>query len=159
MCKLCNTDRPPTKIITNNYKRTLFQQIVLDYVNEPPCERCCRTITNKWHRELNSEEDLDKYVLSKLFRSYYTRFKGKRQDYRKTNCIATIQCRTNPYSGLVIYHVRVVTSLKTIQLGSYSTLKEALEVKIKYCIENNITKALKIMQIKLKELENEKNIA
>lgn len=158
MCKLCNTTNQPTTVVTDHPRRILFYNTVLDYLGELPCEPCCRTVINKWDRTIKTDDNLDKYIISKLFRNYYTKYKSKRQDYRRTNCIATIQCRINPYSGLVVYHVRVVTSLKTIQLGSYNTLKEALEVKIKYCIENNITKALKIMQIKLKELENEQNI-
>lgn len=159
MCKLCNTTNKPTTTVTNHPRRILFCSTVLDYLGELPCEPCCRTVINKWDRTIKTEDNLDNYIISKLFRRYYTRHKGKRQDYRRTNCIATIQCRANLYSGLVAYYARVATSSKVVQLGSYPTLKEALEVKIKYCIENNITKALKIMQTKLKELENEQNIA
>ena len=157
MCKLCNTDRPPAiKFKPRTRKSIAFLEIAEEYIGERPCRPCIRTVENKWNRTIRSENNLDKYILKKILRSYYGAV--LKPDTRKTVYIAGIYCKTNQNTGNTYYLARVFRSNGCTNIGTYPTLQEALQAKINYCVKNNITKSLLYMQNKLKGLNNEQNI-
>ena len=149
MCKLCNTDRPehPAKIVSPTIKE--FIETVQDYLNEIPCTYCVRTYScNKGTRNY----DLDKYILTKLYMAYRNFSSHKLRDNKRT--IETV------LPGIQVVKTYDSVSFKTyvfkrntkVHLGTTKSLKEALSMKIQYCIDNNIPKALTILQRKLNEI-------
>lgn len=148
MCKLCNTDRPEhsAKILSLQVKE--FIETVQDYLNEIPCTNCIRTYSgNKGTRNY----DLDKYILTKLYMVYRNFNSGKlREDKRVIETILPGILTVKTYNTIV-YKVLVYKKNTRVHLGTTKSLKEALSMKIQYCIDNNIPKALTILQRKLNE--------
>lgn len=149
MCKLCNTDRPEhsAKILSLQVKE--FIETVQDYLNEIPCTNCIRTYSgNKGTRNY----DLDKYILTKLYMVYRNFNSGKlREDKRVIETILPGILTVKTYNTIA-YKVLVYKKNTRVHLGTTKSLKEALSMKIQYCIDNNIPKALTILQRKLNEI-------
>lgn len=150
MCKLCNTDRPEhsAKIFSPSIKE--FIETVQDYLNEIPCTNCIRTYScNKNSRDYSN---LDKYILTKLYMSHRDFRSHTLRDNKRT--IETV------LPGIQVVKTYNSVSFKTyvfkrntkVHLGTTKSLKEALSMKIQYCIDNNIPKALTILQRKLNEI-------
>lgn len=149
MCKLCNTDRPehPAKIVSPTIKE--FIETVQDYLNEIPCTYCIRTYScNKGTRNY----DLDKYILTKLYMAYRNFNSDKlREDKRVIKTVLPGILTVKTYNTIA-YKVLVYKKNTRVHLGTTKSLKEALSMKIQYCIDNNIPKALTILQRKLNEI-------
>lgn len=153
MCKLCNTDREPAvNYIPRTEKAILFLSISQEYINERPCRPCIRTVENKWNRTIKSKENLDKYILKKLLRTYYGEI--RKPESRTSKNVLGIYVKTNTHTGYVSYCARVANSDSVINIGTYGTLQEALQAKIDYCVVHNMSKSLIYTQKKLKELQN-----
>ena len=149
MCKLCNTDRPAhsAKIFSPSIKE--FIEVVQDYLNEIPCTYCIRTYScNKGTRNY----DLDKYILTKLYMAYRNFNSDKlREDKRVIKTVLPGILTVKTYNTIA-YKVFVYKNNTRVYLGTTKSLKQALSMKIKYCIDNNIPKALTILQRKLNEI-------
>ena len=149
MCKLCNTDRPEhsAKIFSPSIKE--FIETVQDYLNEIPCAYCVRTYScNKGTRNY----DLDKYILTKLYMAYRNFNSDKlREDKRVIKTVLPGILTVKTYNTIA-YKVLVYKKNTRVHLGTTKSLKEALSMKIQYCIDNNIPKALTILQRKLNEI-------
>ena len=149
MCKLCNTDRPEhsSKILSPQVKE--FVETVQDYLNEIPCTNCVRTYNcNKGTRNY----DLDKYILTKLYMAYRNFKSQKLRDDKRTieTVLPGIQA-VKTYNS-ISFKTYVFKGNTKVYLGTTKSLKQALSMKIKYCIDNNIPKALTILQRKLNEI-------
>jgi len=154
MCKLCNTDRPPIK--NSTYPELL---IVKDYIREFPCKQCYSAITAAKSSKVNF--DLDKYLLKKLFTKYRTMSPKDIWDAKnyKNQIIKTkfgikiyINIKTNTHS----YYPMITINGKSIYIGQVEkSLQKALQAKLKYMVKHNHTKGLKILQTKIRKLENE----
>lgn len=159
MCKLCNTDRLPIKQYSP--RRPDFQAIkivLIEYFNELVCQNCINNLTTKWDREKRTIEVLDRYILKKLFKNHYGVTDKKYP--LDTKVVAGIRIIFNPRLHKTTYVAAVgVGKAKNIYLGTYSTFEKALQVKLKYCIQNNHIKSVRNIQNKLKELQNETNIS
>ena len=158
MCKLCNTDNPPTTRAKNN-----ALQIIHDYLDEYPCRKCTIAITAAISRGyLNNEQEIDNYIMKKLYLTYrafndYTIKKLRNRKNYVTKSVLGITIRTCKTTGRITYTPTLhITKRKKAQIGPIKeTFKEALECKINYMVKNNHIHGLKTLQIKLKELKNE----
>lgn len=150
MCKLCNTDRPEhsAKIFSPSVKE--FIEVVQDYLNEIPCTCCIRTYScNKNTRDYSN---LDKYILTKLYMSYRNfSFNALREDKRTIETVLPGIQAVKTYNSIA-FKTYVFKGNTKVYLGTTKSLKQALSMKIKYCIDNNIPKALTILQRKLNEI-------
>ena len=149
MCKLCNTDRPEhsSKILSPQVKE--FVETVQDYLNEIPCTYCIRTYNcNKGTRNY----DLDKYILTKLYMAYRNFKSQKLRDDKRTieTVLPGIQA-VKTYNS-ISFKTYVFKGNTKVHLGTTKSLEQALSMKIQYCIDNNIPKALTILQRKLNEI-------
>lgn len=150
MCKLCNTDRPEhtAKIVSPIIKE--FIETVQDYLNEIPCTYCVRTYNSN---NSTRQYDLDKYILTKLYMAYRNFNSCKlREDKRVIETILPGILTVKTYNTIA-YKVLVYKKNTRVHLGTTKSLKEALSMKIQYCIDNNIPKALTILQRKLNEID------
>ena len=152
MCKLCNTDRPAhsAKVFSPSIKE--FIEIVQDYINEIPCTYCIRTYScNKNTRDYSN---LDKYILTKLYMSYRSfNYSTLRDDKRTIETVLPGIQAVKTYNSTV-FKTYVFKRNTRVYLGTTKSLKQALSMKIQYCIDNNIPKALTILQRKLNEINN-----
>ena len=149
MCKLCNTDRPAhsTKILSPSIKE--FIEVVQDYLNEIPCTYCIRTYScNKGTRNY----DLDKYILTKLYMAYRNFNSDKLRENKRVIKTVLPGILTVKTYNTIAYKVFVYKKNTRVYLGTTKSLKQALSMKIQYCIDNNIPKALTILQRKLNEI-------
>ena len=149
MCKLCNTDRPehPAKIVSPIIKE--FIETVQDYLNEIPCTYCVRTYNSN---NSTRQYDLDKYILTKLYMAYRNFNSSKlREDKRVIETILPGIQTVKTYNTIT-YKVLVYKKNTRVHLGTTKSLEQALSMKIQYCIDNNIPKALTILQRKLNEI-------
>ena len=149
MCKLCNTDRPehPAKIVSPTIKE--FIETVQDYLNEIPCTYCVRTYScNKSTRNY----DLDKYILTKLYMAYRNFSPHKLRDDKRVIKTVLPGILTVKTYNTIAYKVLVYKKNTRVHLGTTKSLEQALSMKIQYCIDNNIPKALTILQRKLNEI-------
>ena len=149
MCKLCNTDRPEhsSKILSPIVKE--FVETVQEYLNEIPCTNCVRTYNcNKGTRNY----DLDKYILTKLYMAYRN-FKSQklRDDKRVIETVLPGIQAVKTYNSIA-FKTYVFKGNTKVHLGTTKSLEQALSMKIQYCINNNIPKALTILQRKLNEI-------
>ena len=149
MCKLCNTDRPEHsfKILSPQVKE--FVETVQEYLNEIPCTNCVRTYNcNKGTRNY----DLDKYILTKLYMAYRN-FKSQklRDDKRVIETVLPGIQAVKTYNS-ISFKTYVFKGNTKVHLGTAKSLEQALSMKIQYCIDNNIPKALTILQRKLNEI-------
>ena len=149
MCKLCNTDRPEHsfKILSPQVKE--FVETVQEYLNEIPCAYCIRTYScNKGTRNY----DLDKYILTKLYMAYRNFKSQKLRDDKRTieTVLPGIQA-VKTYNS-VSFKTYVFKGNTKVHLGTAKSLEQALSMKIQYCIDNNIPKALTILQRKLNDI-------
>ena len=149
MCKLCNTDRPEhsAKVLSPSIKE--FIEVVQDYLNEIPCAYCIRTYScNKGTRNY----DLDKYILTKLYMAYRNFKSQKLRDDKRTieTVLPGIQA-VKTYNS-ISFKTYVFKGNTKVHLGTAKSLEQALSMKIQYCIDNNIPKALTILQRKLNEI-------
>ena len=149
MCKLCNTDRPEhsSKIFSPQVKE--FVETVQEYLNEIPCTNCVRTYNcNKGTRNY----DLDKYILTKLYMAYRN-FKSQklRDDKRVIETVLPGIQAVKTYNSIA-FKTYVFKGNTKVHLGTTKSLEQALSMKIQYCINNNIPKALTILQRKLNEI-------
>lgn len=149
MCKLCNTDRPEhsSKILSPQVKE--FVEVVQEYLNEIPCTYCIRTYNcNKGTRNY----DLDKYILTKLYMAYRN-FKSQklRDDKRVIETVLPGIQAVKTYNS-ISFKTYVFKGNTKVHLGTTKSLEQALSMKIQYCIDNNIPKALTILQRKLNEI-------
>ena len=149
MCKLCNTDRPEHsfKILSPQVKE--FVETVQEYLNEIPCTNCVRTYNcNKGTRNY----DLDKYILTKLYMAYRNFKSQKLRDDKRTieTVLPGIQA-VKTYNS-ISFKTYVFKGNTKVHLGTAKSLEQALSMKIQYCIDNNIPKALTILQRKLNEI-------
>lgn len=151
MCKLCNTDRPEhsSKILSPQVKE--FVETVQDYINEIPCTYCIRTYScNNSTRKY----DLDMYILSKLYMSYRNFNSITLRETKRTSTTVLPGIRMVKSYNSTLYKVVVYNSTERVYLGSTKTLEQALSMKIQYCIDNNVSKSLTILQRKLNEITN-----
>ena len=149
MCKLCNTDRPEhsAKVLSPQVKE--FVETVQEYLNEIPCAYCIRTYScNKGTRNY----DLDKYILTKLYMAYRNFKSQKLRDDKRTieTVLPGIQA-VKTYNS-VSFKTYVFKGNTKVHLGTAKSLEQALSMKIQYCIDNNIPKALTILQRKLNDI-------
>ena len=149
MCRLCNTDRPKhsAKVLSPSIKE--FIGVVQDYLNEIPCTYCIRTYScNKATRNY----DLDKYILTKLYMAYRNFNSDKLRENKRVIKTVLPGILTVKTYNTIAYKVVVYKKNTRVHLGTTKSLKQALSMKIKYCIDNNIPKALTILQRKLNEI-------
>ena len=163
MCKLCNTNSPPASVNSIKYADKL--EVVKQYIGTYPCKQCTHQIMT-WSRATNDSTQFDQYILFKLFRMYalanFTKEQlAKRKSYsvrltqHKKAVLPGIRQVSNKDSGHVAYLVRHRVSLEQqINLGTYSTLSEALQVKVNYMQQNGCKQGLTQLSNKLKELTN-----
>lgn len=163
MCKLCNTNSPPASVNSPKYAAKL--EIVKQYIGTYPCIKCTHQIMT-WSRATNDSTQIDQYILFKLFRTYaLANFTKEQVSERKAYSVRLTQHKkavlpgirqvSNKVSGHVAYLVRHRTGPEQqLNLGTYPTLSEALQVKVNYMQQNGCTKGLTQLSNKLKELTN-----
>lgn len=163
MCKLCNTNSPPASVNSPKYAAKL--EIVKQYIGTYPCIKCTHQIMT-WSRATNDSTQIDQYILFKLFRTYalanFTKEElAKRKSYNtvkahhKQAALPGIRQILTKSTGNVAYLVRHRTGPEQqLNLGTYPTLSEALQVKVNYMQQNGCTKGLTQLSNKLKELTN-----
>lgn len=163
MCKLCNTNSPPASVNSIKYVDKL--EVVKQYIGTYPCIKCTRQLMT-WSRATNTPTQFDQYILFKLFRVYaLANFTDKQLAKRKSYNIGAshhkqaalpgIRQIITKVSGNVAYLVRHRTGPEQqLNLGTYTTLFEALQVKINYMQQNGCKRGLTQLSNKLKELTN-----
>ena len=163
MCKLCNTNSPPASVKSVIYADKL--EVVKQYIGTYPCIKCTHQIMT-WSRATNDSTQIDQYILFKLFRMYaladFTKEQlAKRKAYsvrltqHKKAVLPGIRQVFNKVSGHVAYIVRHRTGPEhQLNLGTYPTLSEALQVKVNYMQQNGCKQGLTQLSNKLKELTN-----
>ena len=163
MCKLCNTNSPP--IVSKSVIYADKLEVVKQYIGTYPCIKCTHQIMT-WSRATNTPTQFDQYILFKLFRVYalanFTKEQlAKRKSYNviashhRQAALPGIRQIITKSTGNVTYLVRHRVSLEQqINLGTYPTLSEALQVKVNYMQQNGCTKGLTQLSNKLKELTN-----
>ena len=163
MCKLCNTNSPPASVNSIKYADKL--EIIKQYIGTYPCIKCTNQIMT-WTRATNDSTQIDQYILFKLFRMYalanFTKEQlAKRKSYNtvkshhKQAALPGIRQIITKSTGNVTYLVRHrANPQQQLNLGTYSTLSEALQVKVNYMQQNGCTKGLTQLSNKLKELTN-----
>ena len=149
MCKLCNTDKPSVR----PRKNSEYHNIVYDYLGEYCCTQCNKALLTA----VQNNRDLDRVILYKLYHAYRGFEKkllgnAKNRQITSTTSIIGISVRAHP-TRKTNYVASLTIRSKCTYIGSFSTLKEALEAKLTYCIEHNHIKAFKLIQNKLKELQ------
>ena len=163
MCKLCNTNSPPASVNSIKYADKL--EVVKQYIGTYPCIKCTHQIMT-WSRATNDSTQIDQYILFKLFRVYalanFTKEQlAKRKSYNtvkshhKQAALPGIRQIITKSTGNIAYLVRHRASLQQqLNLGTYQTLTEALQVKVNYMQQNGCIKGLTQLSNKLKELTN-----
>ena len=163
MCKLCNTNSPP--VISKSVIYADKLEVVKQYIGTYPCIKCTHQIMT-WSRATNDSTQIDQYILFKLFRVYalanFTKEQlAKRKSYNtvkshhKQAALPGIRQIITKSIGNVRYIVRHrVNQQQQIHLGTYSTLSEALQVKVNYMQQNGCKQGLTQLSNKLKELTN-----
>ena len=146
MCKLCNTDRPATKLPST----TILQITVHEYLGEYCCGNCYTVLAGAFKKDANS---LDRVILQRLYR-YYRTYDAKALTLARSKAnMRNTQIYIGSAFGIRITNSEYRARINRTYLGTYSTLTEALEVKLKYCIENGHKRAITQTKIKLKELQ------
>ena len=163
MCKLCNTNSPPASVNSIKYADKL--EVVKQYIGTYPCIKCTHQIMT-WSRATNDSTQIDQYILFKLFRIYALANFTKEQLAKRKSDIAMRGRQTQSVlpgirqiltksTGNVAYLVRHRTEPEhQLNLGTYPTLFEALQVKINYMQQNGCKRGLTQLSNKLKELTN-----
>lgn len=163
MCKLCNTDSPPASVNSIKYADKL--EIIKQYIGTYPCIKCARQLMT-WSRATNDSTQFDQYVLFKLFRVYaLANFTKEQLAERKCHSVKVNQYKkavlpgirqiSNKSTSNVAYLVRHrVSPEQQLNLGTYPTLSEALQVKVNYMQQNGCKRGLTQLSNKLKELTN-----
>lgn len=163
MCKLCNTNSPPASVNSLKYADKL--EVVKQYIGTYPCIKCTRHLMT-WSRTTNDSTQIDQYILFKLFRVYalanFTKEQlAKRKSYNtvkshhKQAALPGIRQIITKSTGNVKYLVRHrVNQQQQLNLGTYPTLSEALQVKVNYMQQNGCKQGLTQLSNKLKELTN-----
>ena len=163
MCKLCNTNSPPASVNSTKYADKL--EIVKQYIGTYPCKQCTNQLMT-WSRATNNPTQFDQYILFKLFRVYVlTNFTKEQLAERKAYSVRLTQHKkavlpgirqvSNKVSGSITYQVRHRINLEQqLNLGTYPTLSEALQVKVNYMQQNGCKQGLTQLSNKLKELTN-----
>ena len=162
MCKLCNTNSPPVVSKSVIYADKL--EVVKQYIGTYPCNNCFIAIMT-WRKSTNDLDQFDKYILFKLFRMYaLANFTKEQLAERKTYDSKITQDRKailpgirriiNKSSGSISYEVQQKIFKKAVFLGTYQSLSEALQVRVKYLQQNGCEKSLTKLSNKLKELTN-----
>ena len=163
MCKLCNTNSPPASVNSIKYADKL--EIIKQYIGTYPCIKCTNQIMT-WTRATNDSTQIDQYILFKLFRMYalanFTKEQlAKRKSYNtvkshhKQAALPGIRQIITKSTGNVTYLVRHrANPQQQLNLGTYSTLSEALQVKVNYMQQNGCKQGLTQLSNKLKELTN-----
>ena len=163
MCKLCNTNSPPASVNSIKYADKL--EIIKQYIGTYPCIKCTNQIMT-WTRATNDSTQIDQYILFKLFRMYalanFTKEQlAKRKSYNtvkshhKQAALPGIRQIITKSTGNVTYLVRHrANPQQQLNLGTYSTLSEALQVKVNYMQQNGCKRGLTQLSNKLKELTN-----
>ena len=163
MCKLCNTNSPPASVNSPKYADKL--EIVKQYIGTYPCIKCTHQIMI-WSSTTNDSTQIDQYILFKLFRMYaLANFTKEQVSERKAYSVRLTQHKkavlpgirqvSNKSTGNVTYVVRHrVNQQQQLNLGTYPTLSEALQVKVNYMQQNGCKRGLTQLSNKLKELTN-----
>lgn len=163
MCKLCNTNSPPASANSIKYADKL--EVVKQYIGTYPCIKCTHQIMT-WSRATNDPTQFDQYILFKLFRVYalanFTKEQlAKRKSYNviashhKQAALPGIRQIITKSTGNVKYSVRHRTGPEhQLNLGTYLTLSEALQVKVNYMQQIGCKRGLTQLSNKLKELTN-----
>ena len=163
MCKLCNTNSPPASVNSPKYADKL--EIVKQYIGTYPCIKCTHQIMI-WSSTTNDSTQIDQYILFKLFRMYalanFTKEQlAKRKSYNtvkshhKQAALPGIRQIITKSTGNVKYLVRHrFNKDQQLNLGTYPTLSEALQVKVNYMQQNGCKRGLTQLSNKLKELTN-----
>ena len=146
MCKLCNTDRP----VSTRLSSAIVQIAVHEYLGEYCCNTCSTTLAEIFKKDTNS---LDRVILQRLYRSYRTYNSKDLAKSKAKSSMRAPQGYLGSAFGIKITNSTYIASINNIYLGTYSTLTEALEVKLKYCMENGHKRAIAQTQNKLKELQ------
>ena len=149
MCKLCNTDRPSIKPIN----KLGYHAIVHDYIGEYCCSQCNAHLFST----IRNNKEVEKIILYKLYHAYRgfdSKTLGRAKNRQKVTrtSLFGIVITTHP-TRETAYAAKVQVGLKGIYIGVFSTLKEALEAKLAYCIEHKHVRSIKHIQNKLKELQ------
>ena len=163
MCKLCNTNSPP--VISKSVIYADKLEVVKQYIGTYPCTKCTHQIMT-WSRTTNDSTQFDQYILFKLFRVYalanFTKEQlAKRKSYNviashhRQAALPGIRQIITKSTGNVTYLVRHrANPQQQLNLGTYSTLSEALQVKVNYMQQNGCKQGLTQLSNKLKELTN-----
>ena len=163
MCKLCNTNSPPAYVNSIKYADKL--EVVKQYIGTYPCIKCTHQFMT-WSRATNTPTQFDQYILFKLFRVYaLANFTDKQLakrksvqnliNHQKQSVLPGIRQILTKSTGNVAYLVRHRTGPEhQLNLGTYPTLFEALQVKINYMQQNGCKRGLTQLSNKLKELTN-----
>jgi len=166
MCKLCNTDRPEWPIHRTRAVNLEMLEIIKEYIGEYPCKECKEQLAILRNQRPNA--NFDEYVMRKLYKHYVLRYQTNfdfrlKKSQSNSNRVRVLKsyCGIKPVyrktANHTIYEARIKEKGKTKHIGSYSTFKEALEAKIKYCDEYGMSRALLLIKNKLKELSNGNN--
>lgn len=149
MCKLCNTDKPSIK----PRKNSEYHNIVYDYIGEYCCTQCNKALMTAVY--LN--KDLDRIILYKLYHAYRgfkTNSLGNAKNSQLVTTTSTLGIRVRAHQTQKTSYIATLTiDSKQTNIGSFNTLKEALEAKLAYCTKHNHIRAIKHIQNKLKELQ------
>ena len=151
MCKLCNSDSPP---ILSSKKP--ISHVVKDYIGTFPCSICARTLLKS--QRTHPDKSLDHLVITKLYWKYrqFTcqQLGVKAHHASELKCIMGVQPVRNRSTGIIVYKAYVAchNPRRKEYIGTFSTLSEALEVKLKYMQEHRHTNGITNLINKLKEL-------
>lgn len=149
MCKLCNSDSTPIKS-----SKVLINLIAKDYIGTFPCAICAQALCKT--QRYNPNKSLDDIIITKLYNKYrafnYVQLSNSKLQAESGSSILGIQPIFHRGTGTTVYKASVHTAAGRVYLGLYSTLIEALEVKIKYLQEHGHTKSITQLANKLKEL-------
>lgn len=157
MCKLCNTTEPPKYIKPKVPKTQAFIATVKDYIGTYPCRKCINSFNGKSSKLLTIDE-MDKYVLTKLYKNYRQfRVKAEVPGYTKERQTTTsylgIEIITNNATGEVLHRVR----FRGGSSKCFSTFDEAFQWKLELLSKGAHPKSVTRLTNKLKELQNETN--
>ena len=147
MCKLCNSDSPPIKS-----SKVIINIIAKDYIGTFPCAVCAQALCRT--KQYNPHKSLDDIIITKLYNKYrafnYVQLYNSKLRAESGSSILGIQPIFQRGTGTTAYKASVHTATGRVYLGLYSTLIEALEVKIKYLQEHGHTKSITHLTNKLK---------
>lgn len=156
MCKLCNTTEPPKYIKAKVPKTQAFIAAVKDYIGTYPCRKCINSFNGKSSKSLTIDE-IDKYVLAKLYRNYRPfkltpRCTQQRYSYSYTHYLG-VEIITNNVTGSIKFRARFTERSSKC----FDTFDEAMQHKLTVLSSGALPKSVTRLTNKLKELQNDTN--